>query len=597
MNLIWNKNIELFEKRFPQLINAAEKKCSSEIVIETAKDNSPTAKWKNLYLHSKYNPLREAQNLISSYNENENKAFVFIGMGLGYAPLEACKYKDSTIIIIEKSFEHFYTALNTLDFTKLFEHGRLVIFLDAGIEEITLILSRFKENELFTVKTKAQTEYASEYFERVSIAIEQLKNKDEINEKTLEKFSKLWTRNSCKNLKWLSKTDGVKKYVLQGRKLSFIIIAAGPSLQKVLPCLKELKKRAVLVCVNTALHALLKAGVEPDFIVIVDPQYYCYLHIKALSSPSSTMILESAVYPSIFRFKCKEKVMCSSMFPIGQYFEKQLGEKGALGAGGSVTTTAWDFARICGAKEIFLCGMDLGFPNKMTHIKGSYFEQNAHTQSNKFNTAENFNVASLIGSAPEWKKDYNDNPILSDKKMNLFLWWFEKNIKNAELTGSKTYSLTSESQKIEGVEYYPVEKLLARKECEAEKQEFYSNSSKIAENEKNTVNENDFQRIYEDFKNILSELKSYAKKGLSLCDKALQNRTLINETYIKLKKIDEYILNSNAKNAAALVFPTQKQLEKIANKINGPKELYSINYSKLIYQKLIDSINYLEKYL
>ena len=74
MNLIWNKNIELFEKRFPQLINAAEKKCSNEIVIETAKDNSPTAKWKNLYLHSKYNPLREAQNLISSYDENENKA-------------------------------------------------------------------------------------------------------------------------------------------------------------------------------------------------------------------------------------------------------------------------------------------------------------------------------------------------------------------------------------------------------------------------------------------------------------------------------------------------------------------------------------------
>ena len=205
MNLIWNKNIELFEKRFPHLVNMTEKECASDIIIETAKDNSPTAKWNNLYLHSKYNPLREAQNLVSSYNENENKAFVFVGMGLGYAPLEACKYKDSTIIIIEKSFKHFYTALNTLDFTKLFEHEKLVIFLDATIEQITLILSRFKENELFVIQTKAQTEYAAEYFETVSIAIEQLKNKDEINEKTLEKFSKLWTRNSCKNLKWLRK--------------------------------------------------------------------------------------------------------------------------------------------------------------------------------------------------------------------------------------------------------------------------------------------------------------------------------------------------------------------------------------------------------
>ena len=127
--------------------------------------------------------------------------------------------------------------------------------------------------------------------------------------------------------------------------------------------------------------------------------------------------------------------------------------------------------------------------------------------------------------------------------MNLFLWWFEKNIKNAELTGSKTYSLTSESQKIEGVEYYPVEKLLERDECEEEKKEFYYNSNKAAENERiNAVNTNTFETVYDDFTKILEELKSYAKKGLSLCNKALQNRTLINETYIKLKQIDEYIL-------------------------------------------------------
>ena len=77
----------------------------------------------------------------------------------------------------------------------------------------------------------------------------------------------------------------------------------------------------MIVCVDTALHACLKQNVEPDFIILTDPQYYASLHLEFLSSPSSILITEIAAYPSVLRFRCKETVLYSSMFPIGQFFE------------------------------------------------------------------------------------------------------------------------------------------------------------------------------------------------------------------------------------------------------------------------------------
>ena len=140
------------------------------------------------------------------------------------------------------------------------------------------------------------------------------------------------------------------------------------------------------------------------------------------------------------------------MFPIGNFFEKNTQEKGLLAAGGSVTTTAWDFARMCGASEIYLAGMDLGFPNKETHIRGSKFEEKIHCESFRIKTSETKNIETLFSATPFYAKDYNGNEILTDKKMQLFSWWFEKNCTNAVSQGVKTFSLTPESLAINGIE-------------------------------------------------------------------------------------------------------------------------------------------------
>ena len=100
------------------------------------------------------------------------------------------------------------------------------------------------------------------------------------------------------------------------RKIPSVVCAAGPTLETVLPYLNKIKNKAVIIAVDTALRSLLRYNIEPDFILLIDPQYYAANHIAGLTSPSSVLITESSVYPSVMRFNCRKKVLCESLFPL-----------------------------------------------------------------------------------------------------------------------------------------------------------------------------------------------------------------------------------------------------------------------------------------
>ena len=567
---------------------------------------SVSAKVAAIPLHSKYNPEREAEQLVKEFSKNDFDAAVFLGFGLGYAPIAFAEKNPSTpLILIENNPLFLFAALNTLDFTKVFSHPNLIFVTKTNASTAVSVLANYKAERIKIYSSKAHTahdpSFANEFLELFKRSLQ----KDEINTNTLEKFSRLWMKNNMANLPYLAKCDGVRKYrsaLLQlggkATELPFVILAAGPSLETVLPHLSKLKESCVLVCVDTALHALVKAGVEPDFIVLVDPQYACARHLEFLKAKSSVLITESAAYPSVFRFECRETVMCSSLFPIGQYFESQLGQKGKLGAGGSVATTAWDFARTCGTRKIYIAGMDLGFPGKQTHIRGSQFEERAHRSSSRTHTAESDGIASLLGASPSLSKDYRGNSILTDKRMSLFAWWFESNCSTALKDGQTTFTLTPQSLAIPNISISSPQELLL--ECNAKKEELMEAKKKFfeqaqknsiqikAQEEKNALPS--FENVLEEFKENLLNLLSLSKKGLALCQSAIQNRTKVREVNAKLSEIDSQILNSKGKDAAALVFPTERQLAAKAKELpdsamNDPM-LKPIYYSRLIYSEL-----------
>lgn len=633
MTCTWNKNLSEntrnLKERFPELYKLLEPKIESAKTLllkaETtfndpdsleilnsvfpfwefikARDGSVSAKENGVLIHSGYSPVKEVQKLFSEKSDSD-ATWIFAGFGLGYAPLEFSKINnDNLLVIIEPDPGFLFASWCCLDWTDIFNHEKCIIITDTAAENILPLLESLNALDSAKIITQnSQTRHQEHWFKTFFTLFERNKQKQNINENTLKRFSSLWLKNSTRNLKFFSESSGINIYKnMLENNIPSVVCAAGPTLENILPHLNELKKRAVVICVDTALRALLRAGVEPDFILLIDPQYYAACHISDLDSPSSVLITESSVYPSVLRFNSRKTVFCESLFPLGQYFEKKLLADHSLGkitAGGSVSTSAWDFAKFIGSREIYMAGLDLGYPDNITHIKGSTFEEKSHTASYKLKPAENNLCSILFSAANENALSFENNKIITDSKMKLFAWWFESQIaKNPQL---KTYSLSSKSLNIPGMTVCDISRLLSFSDISREKQAAFIS----AENKKNSFDREEFESALNELKFLLEELYELARKGQNLCQKILDQSPVtasqMAEQHLKeLEKIDSKILNSKAKDVASLVFPTKSQLAAISaeQKQYQIPILNAIAQSRTIYQQLVKAIKQYQMYL
>ena len=511
---LFNANLKLFQKRFPQLyamhsekIDRARQLIASDnffsslnIQVFAAKSGGVSAKENGALLHSAYDPAKEAEKLLDaqigealkSKNANpapfaprgitadsgESFSFAFYGFGLGYLPAAAAKkFPAAQLILVEPDFLRFLLALALLDWSAVFAAARCVLLLEAdthtaaGVMESlageTAVIFGFaprKENQpLGEISAPPRAEYFANLTRLVNLH-QQQKN---ANALTLASFGFLWLKNSARNLGMLAQCRGVNELRGAARGMDALIIAAGPSLDAVVPHLARLKERCVIIAVNTALRACLDAGTQPDFIVLTDPQYWAAGHIAGLEAPQSILVTEIAAYPSVFRFKCAEIILFDSIYPVGAFFSARgknaaALSKGKLASGGSVATAAWDLARLLGAQNIFFAALDLGYPQGKTHARGSLFEEACHARSRRDCPAQTQYVSALFAARRIDAKDYEGNALASDERMTLYAWWFENEFaKDAAAGNSAPSSITAHSRALKGTRWTPMEHLLA----------------------------------------------------------------------------------------------------------------------------------------
>lgn len=459
--------------------------------IETARNGMITASEGGVRLHSAYNPEREAQGAVGRDEVFEKSAIVFYGFGLGYHVIATakkilqCDGAAPRLVLIEPDTAHFFAAMSVLDWTTVFEVEKLVFAVGAPAESVLPLLedaSRVNIGETgvsdaYFFDIPAFTAHSASYFDTVRSIIKRNQRKNEINAATLKKFGRLWCRNSLNNLVQYGQcglVSSLKNKAYdddEGNALPFLIIGAGPSLEAILPYIKDFQERSVTVCVETALRALLRQGVQPDFVILTDPQFWAYRHIAGLRAPKSFFITEVSAYPSVFRFDCRNILLCASQFPVGAFTQKKLGlTAGDLGTGGSVASSAWNFAHLCGAREIFTAGLDFAFPGKQTHIKGSSAEQAYHTLASRLSTPDKFTANSLYSANAVTGTDYSGAPVLTDSRMKMFSWWFEARL--AACPETKTYTLDARGLNTPGIAAAAPDTLLRRPPITVRKSSF-----------------------------------------------------------------------------------------------------------------------------
>ena len=419
-------------------------------------ERTPTLAVNGSFVHSKYNPQEEARRILVSdffQTAEVQSRCIFAGLGLGYLASQYIeRFPAAEAVIVEADSNVFICFLASRRLDSFFRHRRLSLLIGIQPEEAASFLASTGWNNTILFKAPIFAEAYRQWYKTFFTLLERNKMKNSINAKTLERFGTLWLKNTVKNLGLLCSTAKVSCFKNAFSDAAAVVLAGGPSLTAHLEIVKKSSKGFIIIAVDTAMRACLRAGVTPDFILSFDPQYWNYLHTAGLDTSKSVLISEAAVFPAVLRQCYRAVFFSNSSVPFARCLEGE-GQNGdedyTLAAGGSVATTAWDFARYIGAKPVIMAGLDLAYPHKQTHFAGSTFEEAVHTRSTRFASAEQANFNSLYSAFPSLHQDYAGSTVLTDRRMLLYAWWFESTL--AKYPEIKTFNLMPHGVLIPGM--------------------------------------------------------------------------------------------------------------------------------------------------
>lgn len=574
---IWKTNSEVLKNQYPGLLEditsdeEGDSLSPDDIKIIATPAGDPSLCVKGVNVHSGRDPSREGLRLAQT-SAGGSGHIVILGFGLGYAASAAANSAQGrSIIIVEKYRKLLAKALETRDLTSFLSQNRIIFVIGGNGEGITNALSiaddlasPVEKREPVVIRNRALTDLDKEWYGVVEEKLRTYSMKDDVNSATLKRFGRRWVRNLSRNIRAIRDCAGISHLAGVAEDTPVFLSAAGPSLDKTLPFLREIHKRCVTVAVDTSFRFFTDNGIQPDFVLVVDPQFWNSRHLDRCPCGSTALIAESAVYPPVLRLPFKNIFLCGSLFPIGSFVEKQVDPKGALGAGGSVSTTAWDFARALGSKEIWIAGLDLAFPGLKTHFRGAAFETRANSASTRFSPAETWVVRALRDGFPFYAPCAGGGQVLTDRRLSLYATWFENRFRMyAEV---KNYGVFQEGLAIAGIRSADAETLLSLPERRGEIDKRLGAAFSKTENDFNNAEEKQkraerYEKAVGALVRGLEKVGDSAKKGAEITRQALKGNVSPERQNKILKELDEImrcITDSEVKEVAGFLFPADE---------------------------------------
>lgn len=408
---------------------------------------------KTITLHS-VAPLKEAEKTASGLNPGMEWT-VIAGFGMGYMTEYLLKNTAFRIVVYEHSPEILDYASGKRDIAGMLSNPRVKL-IRGEVSELTDFLDQNGIRELnFTIHRPYYQMFPEVYSRLEGILIAYL-SKKEINRATLRRFQKVWLKNIIRDSEYYFTRPGISAL---GDKFSgrpAVIAGAGPSLGKSLPVLKKIQDRTLVIATDTALSMLYANGVRADIVVSVDPQEKNAYYLLYSKYKDAVLVADSAAsYLSFMKYNPARTVLFDTMFPAYETLIPFWGEKGKLLSGGSVSTTAFDLARVLKCDPIVFIGQDLSFSRKHTHFRGNILEEQFYHRTDRMKTFEDYNSRSLVLADRIEMKGLDGKKALTDRKFLTFLDWFKREIAR---TGAKVINSTAEGLLLEGAEHMPLER-------------------------------------------------------------------------------------------------------------------------------------------
>jgi hypothetical protein len=456
-----DRNLRILAAYHPQTNSVLENspETASRVHLAATSSGHPTATLDGIFLHSRYDPRRDAAIQVEKEIDPAATAVIILGFGLGYGTEAArTRFPDLPLLVVEPNAEVFRAALSGRDLSLLLSDRRISLHVGSTPEALAPLLESLPLAKPGFLRLRPLQENDPAAYRAAEEVIRSWLLRRDININTLNRFGRLWVRNLARNMRSFLEYPGVAPLAGLFMDIPALVVAGGPSLDGISHHLRELSLRVLVIAVNTPLKPCLEAGVEPDFTVVVDPQYWASRYLDWTASAHGVLVVEPSANPRVFRRPGASFFLCSSLFPLGETLEAAVGEKGKLGAGGSVATSAWDLARLMGANPVYTAGLDLGFPGMRTHCRGAYAEELWFSGSSRLAPLEgnSFRFLHEIGLFPV--RSASGGITHTDRRMLLYKWWFENQLMIR--SDIRSFTLSPDSAAIQGMPLATLEEAL-----------------------------------------------------------------------------------------------------------------------------------------
>jgi len=349
------------------------------------------------YIH--YQFVKETEELLKLAEEEVGAlpdnvpSIIMFGLGVGYQ-LEKLldEHTVEKLFVCEPNPDFFYASLFAIDWQTIFEtveESETRIYLNIGDDGTNLfrdLLSQFYAIGPYILNSTYF--YQSYYNASLNSAISQLREQLQVVISMGEYFDHAYygivhTKEGMRRKIPVLAAKPASKLSYEDKEVPIFIVGNGPSLDISIDAIKEWRGQAIVVSCGTALQALHRHGITPDFHAEIEQNRSTYDWAVLIGDldylKNITLVSCNGIHPDtcdlyksvLIAFKEGESSTVSALNVLGRKNFTTL-----LNAFPTVSNFVIDLFSTIGFTSIYLIGVDLGFVDvKHHHSKSSGYYQ------------------------------------------------------------------------------------------------------------------------------------------------------------------------------------------------------------------------------
>ncbi|MBD5095460.1 MAG: motility associated factor glycosyltransferase family protein [Lachnospiraceae bacterium] len=415
--MLYEDNLSVLKSKYKRVYDAIgmglDVSISDKISVEDARKAGQVVvfhiRGRDIYLNSKYDSENEANKYMAEYFDMPDESILFMyGLSNGSYVREFIRNtkKNVKCIVYEPCVEVFMQVIKNINIKDILESDRVhIVVKGINDEDFSLTVGQWLQfYNKDTNKIIEAPKYIDLFNEKYTLFIQEIK---ELYEKfyicsyTDIEFGKTYVTNGLRNMEFLA---GCRSgMVLKGKfpeDMTAVVVSSGPSLEKNVALLKDIKGKAFIFATDSAVQQILNIGIKPDAMISIDPNKSVNL-FKADGIEDIPFFVEMYANTEVLKYvKARNLYFFSSDSVVwSRLFEKAGSEILSIGTGGSVATAAIANLILWGFKRIVLIGQDLAFTGNRMHAGEDAIE--ISEDDNRFMT-----ITDINGNDVWIKKDY-----------------------------------------------------------------------------------------------------------------------------------------------------------------------------------------------